>query len=255
MIRRIAVVVPAADEEEDIAECLSALRLSRQELQWLRGGDVAVHVLVVLDRCRDRTPAIVAQFSEFQALTATARCVGAARQIGAQAALAAAGEAGGLWLASTDADSRVPRTWLTQIVMEARLGAEVILGTVQPEIGLPPGVDAAWCDRHHAREGHPHVHGANLALRADAYIALGGWNAMSSGEDVDLADRMAHRRVSRTAAMPVTTSVRRNARAPHGFSSYLRSLGRPARQSIGRPPVTATRAPDTKLASSDASMT
>jgi len=78
---------------------------------------------------------------------------------------------------------------------------------------------------------------------------------MSSGEDVDLAKRTSHRRVSRTAAIPVTTSVRRNARAPHGFSSYLRSLGVPASQSIGRPPVTAIRAPDTKLASSDASKT
>lgn len=255
MIRRIAVVVPAADEEEDIAECLTALRLSRQELQRLRGGDVAVHVLVVLDRCRDRTPTIVAQFAEVQAVTATARCVGAARQIGAQAALAAAGGAIGLWLASTDADSRVPQTWLTQIVTEARLGAEVILGTVQPAAGLPARIAATWCSRHHTSEGHPHVHGANLALHAEAYIAVGGWNAVSSREDVDLANRTSHRRVCRTAAIPVTTSVRRIARAPHGFSSFLRSLGVPASQSIGRPPVTATRAPDTKLASSDASMT
>jgi hypothetical protein len=163
-------------------------------------------------------------------------------------------QANGLWLASTDADSQVPQTWLSRIVAEAQSGAEVILGTVPPGIGLPARLDPAWCDRHQASEGHPHVHGANLALRADAYISLGGW-AMSSGEDVDLAKRTSHRRVSRTAAIPVTTSVRRNARAPHGFSSYLRSLGVPASQSIGRPPVTAIRAPDTKLASSDASKT
>jgi hypothetical protein len=181
--------------------------------------------------------------------------VGVARQIGAQAALAAAGQANGLWLASTDADSQVPQTWLSQIVAEAQSGAEVILGTVQPGIGLPVRLGAAWCDRHHASEGHPHVHGANLALRADAYIALGGWRAISSAEDVDLADRTSHRRVSRTAAIPVTTSVRHTARAPHGFSSYLRLLDTAASQSIGRPPVTATRAPDTKLASSDASRT
>ena len=45
------------------------------------------------------------------------------------------------------------------------------------------------------------------------------------------------------------------ARAPQGFSSYLRLLDTVASQSIGRPPVTGTRAPDTKLASSDASRT
>lgn len=233
MIRRIAVVVPAADEEADIANCLFALRLSKQALHRSR-GDVVVHVLVVLDRCRDRTPAIVAQFAEVQALTTTARCVGMARRIGAQAALAGGGQANGLWLASTDADSQVPQTWLSRIVAEAQSGAEVILGTVPPGIGLPARLDTAWCDRHQASEGHPHVHGANLALRADAYISLGGW-AMSSGEDVDLAKRTSHRRVSRTAAIPVTTSVRRNARAPHGFSSYLRSLGVPVvRASAGR---------------------
>src|SRR4029079_19546511 len=88
--------------------------------------------------------------------------------------------------------------------------------------------------------------GANFALRADAYIALGGWRAISSGEDVDLADRTSHRRVSRTAAIRVTTSVRPTARAPHGFSSYLRSLGVAASQSIGRPPGTATRPPGTQ---------
>jgi hypothetical protein len=164
------------------------------------------------------------------------------------------------WPGATDSGSRIPtlsgpRRWLTRIVAEARLGAEVILGTVHPGIGLPTRLDAARCDRHHASEGHPHVHGANFALRADAYIALGGWRAISSGEDVDLADRTSHRRVSRTAAIRVTTSVRPTARAPHGFSSYLRSLGVAASQSIGRPPVTATRAPDTKLASSEASRT
>src|SRR5689334_342099 len=64
-----------------------------------------------------------------------------------------------------------------------------------------------------------------------------------------------YRHVTRMAAIPVTTSVRPTARTPYGFSSYLRSLGVAASQSIGRPTVTAMRAPDTKLASSDASMT
>ena len=181
--------------------------------------------------------------------------MGLARQIGGQATLAAAGQANGLWIANTDVDSYVPRRWLTRIVAEARLGAEVILGTVQPGIDLSTRLDAAWWDRHHASEGHPHVHGANFALRADTYISLGGCGAISSGEDVDLAPRTARRRVSRTVAIRVTTSVRPTARAPHGFSSYPRLLDTVASQSIGRPPVTATRAPDTKLASSDASRT
>jgi hypothetical protein len=46
-----------------------------------------------------------------------------ARRIGAQAALAGVGQANGLWLASTDADSQVPQTWLSRIVAEAQSGA------------------------------------------------------------------------------------------------------------------------------------
>jgi hypothetical protein len=72
------------------------------------------------------------------------------------------------------------------------------------------------------------VHGANLGIRGDAYLALGGWQPLVTGEDVDLARRAAlsgHLRVSRTASIPVVTSVRRVGRAPRGFSSYLRALG------------------------------
>jgi hypothetical protein len=44
--------------------------------------------------------------------------------------------------------------------------------------------------------------------------------------DADLARRAAltgHLRVSRIASAPVITSVRREGRAPRGFSSYLRA--------------------------------
>jgi hypothetical protein len=93
-------------------------------------GDLAMCVLVVLDQCRDRIPAIVAEFGDVETVMTAARRVGVVRQIGVQAVLAAAGEANGLWLASTDADSQVPRTSLTQIVTEARLGADVVLGAI-----------------------------------------------------------------------------------------------------------------------------
>jgi hypothetical protein len=224
VIRRIAIVVPAADEEADIVGCLTALRTARRTLWQTSGRDIAVHIVVVLDRCRDRTPTIVARFPDVQAVRTSARCVGVARQLGARIALAAAGRSHDVWLANTDADSRVPPSWLTHIVQLAGRGAELMFGTVRPAVGLSPTTGRAWAARHSSGDGHPHVHGANLAIRADVHLALGGWRPLATGEDIDLATRASHRRISRTGAVPVVTSVRGRGRAPHGFSSYLRSL-------------------------------
>lgn len=227
MIRRIAVIVPAADEGAYLAECLLAVRAAARHLRQHGPADVTVHVIVVLDRCRDDSALVVARFEEVHTLHVSARCVGVAREAGARAALVIA-RADETWLANTDADSRVPRNWLTHLVHEARTGAELTLGTVQPAAGLPTPVATTWRGRHHVRDGHPHVHGANLGVRGDVHTALGGWRALLSGEDVDLARRAAHRRVSRTGAVPVVTSVRADGRAPRGFSSYLRSLAAPS---------------------------
>ena len=84
----------------------------------------------------------------------------------------------------TDADCAVPRDWLSFMVAEARCGTQVVLGTVLPGPGLSAALKAAWLGRHHLREGHPHIHGANFGIRADTYLTLGGWQPLSLGEDV-----------------------------------------------------------------------
>jgi GT2 family glycosyltransferase len=156
--------------------------------------------------------------------------VGAARRAGARAALAGT-QGGELWLASTDADSEVPTGWLTGMLAEARRGAHVVLGTVLPAPDLCPEIRAEWLSRHHLRDGHPHIHGANFGIRGDAYAAVGGWQPLATGEDVDLARRAAqnsHLKIARIASIPVVTSARWAGRAPRGFSSYLRALSAPA---------------------------
>jgi len=80
-----------------------------------------------------------------------------------------------LWLANTDADSVVPRDWLIRMVDAADAGVQVVLGTVAPDVELPQTLRAAWIARHQLHDGHPHIHGANLGIRADTYLALGGW--------------------------------------------------------------------------------
>jgi glycosyltransferase involved in cell wall biosynthesis len=226
VIRRMAVIVPAADEEEHIGDCLAAIRAAVSYLH--HGTGIAARVILVLDRCRDQTAAIAGRSAGVELITASARNVGAARRAGAARALAGSWPASELWLASTDADSQVPARWLSRMLADARAGAHLVLGTVIPGAGLGAAGRRDWDGRHQLRDGHPHVHGANLGIRGDAYLALGGWPALPTGEDAELARRATaagHVRISRTAAIPVVTSTRRAGRAPRGFSGYLRELG------------------------------
>jgi glycosyltransferase involved in cell wall biosynthesis len=230
LIRRIAVVIPAANEEQRIFRCLSSITAARAHL-YHRDTDIRTEIIVVLDTCQDATAAIVARFGGVRMMAITARSAGAARRVGASAALAG-GPAAELWLASTDADTEVPRDWLTAMATEARRGADLVLGTALPGPGLDAAVRAEWMARHHLRDGHPHVHGANLGIRGDAYLALGGWRPLVTGEDVDLAGRAAragYLRITRTASIPVVTSARLSGRVAAGFSGYLRALGTEAR--------------------------
>lgn len=213
MIRRVAVVVPAADEQERIAACLHAIERARRRLLDSDLGVDRVDVIVVLDGCQDETPAIVARFTDrypVHAITSTARRVGAARQRGALRAIATLAPAERLWLANTDADSTVPVDWLTRTVTIAGTGVEVVLGTVLPGTELPRALRTAWLAQHRLTEGHPHVHGANFGIRADTYLVLGGWRAdLACDEDIDLARRASESgaRIARTAAIPVITGV------------------------------------------------
>jgi glycosyltransferase involved in cell wall biosynthesis len=228
LIRRVEVIVPAANEEQRIARCLSSIIAARTRLH---DGEpsAAVGITVVLDSCTDATAQIAAAFG-VRVVPVSVANVGAARRAGAQAVLAGH-PAGEVWLASTDADSEVPAGWLTGMLAEASRGTQVVLGTVMPGPDLASGTRVEWLNRHHLREGHPHVHGANFGIRGDTYLAVGGWKPLATGEDVDLARRVAqagHLHIARIASIPVTTSARWAGRAPRGFSSYLRALSIPA---------------------------
>ena len=103
-----------------------------------------------------------------------------------------------------------------------------MLGTVVPAAGLHANVRSAWLGRHRLREGHGHVHGANLGIRGSTYVSLGGWASLATGEDVALARRASqagHVRVARTATIPVRTSSRLVGRTNgDGFAGFLREL-------------------------------
>ena len=91
----------------------------------------------------------------------------------------------------------------------------------------PAGTGSEFRERYEAGTGqHPHVHGANLGFRGSAYLAAGGFPGLSTGEDHALVAALAvtGSRVLRTRALSVTTSARRESRAPGGFADYLGQL-------------------------------
>lgn len=235
MIRTVGVVVPAANEQVRIGDCLAALSLARAALLDTRRPARAatmdrldVRIIVVLDSCVDGTAAVVDRYPGVQALHCGVGRVGAARALGVRRLLGdCSTPPGQLWLANTDADSRVPADWISRMLSYAEAGTHLVLGTVTPDDDLDAGQRRAWLGRHRLRTGHPHVHGANFGIRADTYLALGGWPELGTGEDVALANRAtatAGLRIVRTAAIPVTTSSRLVGRAPQGFASYLSAL-------------------------------
>ena len=221
----VAVVVPAADEAASIADCLAALNRAQDHLREVFGGRVTSSVTVVLDSCTDATGQLAACFP-VDLVSVQDRCVGAARAAGCAQALTRHEP----WiLANTDADSCVPVQWLSALVRHVLDGADVVLGTVRPGPGLPSDDADAWYAAHDLGAEHLHIHGANIALTAEAYRQLGGWRPMSTHEDVALAvaARRSGLRVIAVDDAPVQTSSRLEARAPGGFSSYLRGLGSP----------------------------
>ena len=233
MIEAVGVVVPAHNEERLLPACLRALRRAAGTVS------MPVHLLVVADACTDQTIA-AARAGGARVTGIRARNVGAARAAGMAELLRLTADTrpAAVWLATTDADSVVPPHWLRRQLRYASQGWDVVLGTVSVADwdGHPPHVPAAFEARYDFGDGpHPHVHGANLGIRASAYLATGGFRSLRTAEDHALlaAVTEAGCPVLQASDITVQTSARRLARAPAGFSHLLRILA--GQQGVSRP--------------------
>lgn len=100
-----------------------------------------------------------------------------------------------------------------------------MIGTVRPEFAdLTPEQCELWLKTHTPGFPNGHVHGANLGVRADVYLAAGGFAPLAESEDNDLVDRLAGSGARLLAAdsCEVLTSGRRFGRTPGGYAGYLR---------------------------------
>ncbi len=259
-IDEVNVIMPAHNEEEHLGRALAAVQRAATALSRHRPA-VRTRITVVLDGCTDGSAAIAARYadddSRIGVVEVSLRSVGASRAAGIAAAGIADTKSGSpemgpavvgpgngvparagrsqepgsarIWLANTDADSRVPEHWLLGHVAFAEAGADAVLGSVEPDPdGMDPELLRRWLERHPFEEDHPHIYGANFGVRASAYLAAGGFPELRSDEDRWLVQRLRGGAftVLSTDSIRVMTSGRTQARAPHGFGAYLRNLDR-----------------------------
>ena len=210
-------------------------------------------VAVVLDRCTDATPeqvaSVVADWPQATILTVPplrppdvaaiglsglrGSGVGALRDLGLRAVLdrLSGHPAAGTWLLSTDADTTVPPDWVRAHLQHAADGVHAVAGLADLAATDHLAAGALWRYRaivEHGLHGltHHHVYGANLGVRADAYLTVGGFPADGSGEDHGLWQRLAA--AGYTLVQPVgirvRTSARLRGRADGGLAGLLRAL-------------------------------
>jgi glycosyltransferase involved in cell wall biosynthesis len=222
----IAIVIPARDEQELLPRCLRSLQNARRMLH----SHVTSDLIVVADQSTDDTFKLARDLIQGNGtvVETDVGCVGAARALGVRRALERYdGARNRCWLANTDADCQVPATWLQDQLAFANAGLAAVAGII--DVDSFAEHESFVSERFrlsyliHADGTHPHVHGANLGVRADAYLQAGGWQDLSTAEDHDLWRRLQsgrHQRVSH-ASLRVLTSGRRVGRAPLGFADAL----------------------------------
>ena len=241
----VGVVVPARDEQDRIGRCLASLRRALSQVP----DGVSTAVAVVLDRCTDATPervaTLVADWPEAVVLTVPpagptrigrsaprGSGVGALRDLGLRAALdRLSGPPTGIWLLSTDADTTVPADWVHAHLQHAANGVHAVAGLADLATTDHLTSGALWRYGAIVENGllgttHHHVYGANLGVRADAYLAVGGFPSDGAGEDHGLWQRLAA--AGYTLVQPVgvrvRTSARLRGRADGGLAALLRAL-------------------------------
>ncbi|WP_409484742.1 glycosyltransferase [Arsenicicoccus dermatophilus] len=241
---RVLVVVPAHDEEHRLPIALAAL--DHAMAQALSAGEVdRAEVVVVAHRCTDATAQVARRHRWSAGVTALvvadsgSATVGEVRDHGVRSALGR-GRALGLpsdtWLLSTDADSEVPADWVRGLLAVARTQqAQAVAGLVElVDWQASPAARRAYQRIVEAGvtgpDTHTHAYAANLAVRLDAYLAVGGFPAVAHGEEASLLAALvaAGRPIASTRGCVVRTSGRMPGRAAAGLGHLLQTLGDPA---------------------------
>lgn len=188
---KISVVVPAFNEEKIISDCLR--HLIKQDT------DIFYEIIIVDNNSTDKTSQVVKDFinkhkdKKIIILKEEKRGVAHARQKGFE-------KAQGEIIASTDADSRVHKDWLSYIINSFKKYPDIsalagpydfydetilikILRKPVTEISIIMDKICGW--------GKNHVPGANFAIYKKDFEEVGGFDEkLHFGEDLELSIRL-----------------------------------------------------------------
>lgn len=212
----LSVLVPAYNEEKYLPACLEALH--QQSLPCDQ------YEIIVVDNASSDSTADVARSLGARLVREPVKGIFRARQAGFEAAQ-------GQVVASTDADTLVPPTWLERIA--GHLARNPDLGAVCGPVYWLDGrpyeqfimeYPMTWALALRNRSGNGWWMGCNFALRSEVFRRVGGFHGFQPGgfwgEDMYLAWRVS--RVAQILFDPqlaVHTSARR---MREGYIKYLR---------------------------------
>jgi GT2 family glycosyltransferase len=231
VLRCIVVGIPARDERDHVGASVAAALAAVGSA----GPSLDSVVVVACDSCGDGTPELLDRIRSAEPTLRVLRghweSAGGTRRAAIAAGLREASALGHpadeIWIATTDADTVVPRDWLTRHLHHAALGADAVAGIVEllDDDDRTPQVAEAFEGIYSVGDGltHTHVHGANLGVRASAYLAAGGFPEVAVSEDHDLWNALRRRAFQCVSPrdVRVATSARLRSRAPGGFADTL----------------------------------
>ena len=111
----------------------------------------------------------------------------------------------------------------------ARRIARAVCGTVtvdQWNAAFDEAAQIRYHQGYQARDGHRHIHGANLGISAEAYQRAGGFEPLACDEDVQLVRQLERcgANIAWSHGPQVLTSARLDSRARGGFGDFLRNM-------------------------------
>lgn len=252
---RAVVAIPAKNEEERLAACLTALARQR-DVHGRPMPDEALGVLLLLNNCTDGSAALARSLADRfpiplriveRDLPADAAHAGGARRIAMDLAAGWLEKSRhGQLLLTTDADSVVNSTWIADNLAAIEGGADAVAGglmldreeeTALPELLRQRGrLEAIYASQlieigalldpraHNPWPHHATASGASLAVTLEAYRRIGGLPILPLGEDRAFIAALEAQdaRVRYAPNIRVVTSGRLHGRAKGGVADTIR---------------------------------
>lgn len=239
MSTAVLVAIPAHDEAETIAGCLRSVIDS---LHGAIGSETIgrARIAVAAHRCGDDTAGIARHVLAGAGVEQLVRVVDRHSTVGVvrtELVLQALGAGRQMdphhtWIFSTDADTVVPQDWVVNtLTIAAATGADLVAGLADlDDWAAPTAARTAYAELIESgivsNGRHSHIYAANLAIRADRFLQVGGFPDRLHGEEHGLLDAVQQSGglTIQTTASRVRTSARMPGRAEHGLGTLLGRL-------------------------------